>query len=90
MATSSQRLRKCQWVGLATENHWHRQVFLSLDILTDKQHQRAQVHVPREEWDLTSKLRCLVAQSCPTLCDPWTAAHQAPLSMGILQARILE
>ena len=33
---------------------------------------------------------CLVAQSCPTLCDPWTAAHQASLSMGILQARILE
>ena len=23
------------------------------------------------------------------LCDPWTAALQAPLSMGILQARIL-
>ena len=24
-----------------------------------------------------------VAQSCPTLCPtPWTAAHQAPLSMG--------
>ena len=23
-----------------------------------------------------------VAQSCPTLCDPWTAAHQAPPSMG--------
>ena len=21
-------------------------------------------------------------QSCPTLCDPWTVAHQAPLSMG--------
>ena len=21
-------------------------------------------------------------QSCPTLCDPWTAAHQAPPSMG--------
>ena len=20
--------------------------------------------------------------SCPTLCDPWTAAHQAPLSTG--------
>ena len=30
---------------------------------------------------------CLVAQSCPT---PWTVAHQAPLSMVILQARILE
>ena len=23
-----------------------------------------------------------VAQSCPTLCTPWTIAHQAPLSMG--------
>ena len=21
-------------------------------------------------------------QSCPTLCHPWTVAHQAPLSMG--------
>ena len=31
----------------------------------------------------------LVAQSCPTLCDPWTLA-QALLSMGILQARVLE
>ena len=24
-----------------------------------------------------------VAQSCPTLCDPWTVAHQAPPSMGL-------
>ena len=24
----------------------------------------------------------LVAQSCLTLCYPWTVAHQAPLSMG--------
>ena len=23
-----------------------------------------------------------VVQSCPTLCDPWTIAHQAPPSMG--------
>ena len=23
-----------------------------------------------------------VAQSCPTPCDPWTVAHQAPPSMG--------
>ena len=23
-----------------------------------------------------------VAQSCPSLCTPWAAAHQAPLSMG--------
>ena len=33
---------------------------------------------------------CLIAQSCLTVFDPWTAARQAPLSMGILQARILE
>ena len=24
----------------------------------------------------------LVAQSCPSLCNPWTVAHQASLSMG--------
>ena len=29
-------------------------------------------------------------QSCPTLATLWTIARQAPLSMGILQARILE
>ena len=23
-----------------------------------------------------------VAQPCPTLCDPWTVAHQSSLSMG--------
>ena len=31
-----------------------------------------------------------VAQSCPTLCNPMDCTHQASLSMGILQARILE
>ena len=25
---------------------------------------------------------CSVAQACSTLCNPWTVAHQAPLSMG--------
>ena len=30
------------------------------------------------------------AQLCPTLCNPRTVARQAPLFMGILQARILE
>ena len=33
---------------------------------------------------------CLVTQLCLTLWPPWTVAHQAPLSIGILQARILE
>ena len=39
----------------------------------------------------TNNVCVLVAQSCLTLCDPpWTISCQAPLSMGILQARILE
>ena len=33
---------------------------------------------------------CLVAQSYLTLCNPMDYTHQASLSMGILQARILE
>ena len=33
---------------------------------------------------------CSVTQSCPTLATPGTVAHQALLSMGILQARTLE
>ena len=32
----------------------------------------------------------LVAQSCVTLGDPMNGTHQVPLSMGTLQARILE
>ena len=36
-------------------------------------------------------LCCAVSFSCVQLyATPWTAAHQVPLSMGILQARILE
>ena len=31
----------------------------------------------------------LVSQSCSSLCDPMDLAHQAPLSMRILQAGIL-
>ena len=57
-------------------------------------------------WDFPSKstgvgchflLQCMkvkseseVAQSCPTLATPWTAAHQAALSMGFSKARVLE
>ena len=33
---------------------------------------------------------CLVAQSCLILCNPANVARQAPLSRGILQARMLE
>ena len=34
--------------------------------------------------------RTLVTQSCTFFVTPWTVAYQAPLSMGTLQARILE
>ena len=33
---------------------------------------------------------CLVAQLCLTLCNPMAVTLQAPLSIGILQARIPE
>ena len=33
---------------------------------------------------------CLVAQSCPTLCDPTDCSPQGPSVHGILQARTLE
>ena len=35
-------------------------------------------------------MRAASLQSCPTLCDPMAVVRRAPLSMGILQARILE
>ena len=35
-------------------------------------------------------LVCFFTQLCLTLCDPRIVAHQVPLSMGILQARILK
>ena len=28
------------------------------------------------------QVKVKVTQSCPTLCDPWTVAHQVPPSMG--------
>ena len=41
---------------------------------------------PWQRWEGSARL-CLVTQSC---LPPWTVAHQAPLSLGILQARILD
>ena len=35
-------------------------------------------------------MKVLVTESCPTLCDPMDCPHQALLSMGFLQARVLE
>ena len=60
-------------------------------------HRRQPTRLPRS-WDSPGKntgvgchflLQCMkvksereVTQSCPTLSDPWTAAHQTPPSMG--------
>ena len=52
---------------------------------------RSQLEQPRGiNWEIGNDICavCLVAQSCPAV-TAWTVAHQAPLSMGILQARIL-
>ena len=35
-------------------------------------------------------LHCQSLSRVQLFATPWTAAHQAPLSMGILQARVLE
>ena len=40
----------------------------------------------KAKWELRIMLcLCLVIQSCPTLCDLWTVAHQAPLSMELFR-----
>ena len=39
---------------------------------------------------IKKKVKILVFQSWPTLCNPWTIAHQAPLSMEFSKTRILE
>jgi len=36
------------------------------------------------------KVEVLVVQSCPVFVTPWTVACQALLSMGFIQARLLE
>ena len=38
--------------------------------------------VQKSESDTRAHGEREAAQPCPTLCDPWTAAHQAPQSMG--------
>ena len=40
--------------------------------------------------NIKNKILCLNVQSCLTLVTPWTIPCQVPLSMGIIQARMLE
>ena len=41
-------------------------------------------------WECSATTRALVAQSCPTLCDPTDCSPPGSSVHGILQARILE
>ena len=47
-------------------------------------------HNPIEKVKFIIMCACLVAQSCRLFATLWIASQQAPLSMGILQARILK
>ena len=43
-----------------------------------------------EEWEGGGRKPCLIAQLCPTLCNPVDCSPPGPSVHGILQARILE
>ena len=64
------------------------------ELVMDREVWRAAIHGVAKSWtwlsDWTELNWTVLSQSCSTLCDPWTVAHQTPLSMGIPQARILE
>ena len=51
---------------------------------------KQKIDVKQQTWYYTTAAAAQSLQLCPSICDPWTVAHQAPLPMGILQARILE
>ena len=42
----------------------------------------ARILFPNDDSNFAINSESEVAQSRPTLCDPWTVAHQAPPSMG--------
>ena len=44
------------------------------------------IHVNFLEQGMAHSCCCSVAQPCPTLCDPWTAAHQASMPLTISQS----
>ena len=50
-----------------------------------------EVFLFQAKWQWSCPGLCLIAQLCPTLCNPMDyIARRIPLSMGILQARIVE
>ena len=76
-------------------SHLYNKIQKSLSTLLDSFMPPCTIHhIPCQASDHYSVcyfcMLCLVAKSCLTLCDLWTVACLAPLSVGILQARILE
>ena len=53
-------------------------------------HHRGTAHPTRKTSAENFERVCVCAQLCLTPVTPWTVARQAPLSMGIVQARILK
>ena len=67
--------------------------------ITSKRIKYLGINLPKEAKDLYSenykmlksvKVKVLVAQSCPILCDPMDCSPPGSSELGILQARILE
>ena len=53
-------------------------------INSDKDNMSSVVHIQISGHFDADSLVCMYTRyvhACPTLCNPWTAAHQAPLSM---------
>ena len=56
-----------------------------------KQQEQVGIYGQGEDWDGSGGAVCLLSHSVVSNpVTPWIAAYQAPLSMGILQVRILE
>ena len=63
-----------QWTCFVHNQSWYSPCLFRTTMSREKK-----VHL---QWVLLNRCWMKVAQSCPTLWDPWTVAHQAPPSMG--------
>ena len=77
--------------SICSRDHWFRLCIINIHVNLDKLLDLSfnSIICKISKWihsligeRLTKLKHSEVAQSCPTLCDPWTVACQAPLSMG--------